>query len=91
MGKHTCSKGKNKRTITQISDKEYLVEGEADWIRFGCQFDSLFITSANIDNGPFLLVGDSFLGKGKITRIQNLSETKDRIFIIKVTIEPIGD
>lgn len=89
MSKHTCSKGKNKRTITQISDKEYLVEGEADWIRFGCQFDLSFITSANIQNGPFLLIGDTFLGKGRIVQIQNLSDAEDDDFIIKVTIEPI--
>ena len=89
MGKHTCSKGKNKRIITQISEKEYLIEGEADWIRFGCQFDLSFITSANIDGGPFLLIGDSFLGKGNIVSIQNLSEQDmDRSFIIKVSIEP---
>ena len=90
MGKHTCSKGKNKRTITQISDNEYLVEGETDWIRLGCQFDLSFITSANIDGGPFLLVGDSFLGKGRIVGLQNLSQDNCNYFIIKVSIEPNG-
>jgi hypothetical protein len=77
-------KGKNTRIITQIGEYEYLVEGEADWVRFGCQFDPSVITSANIDGGPFLLVGDSFLGKGKISYIQNLETEKDHYIIIKI-------
>lgn len=85
------SKGKNTRTITQINDKEYLIEGETDWIRLGCQFDLSFITSANIDGGPFLLVGDSFLGKGRITRIQQInleSNQNNKSFMFKVSINP---
>lgn len=79
-------KGKNTRVITQIAENEYLVEGEADWARFGCQFDPSVITSANLDGGPFLIVGDSFLGKGKIATIQNLETEKDGYFILKVSL-----
>jgi hypothetical protein len=79
-------KEKNKRIITQISENEYLVEGESDWVRFGCQSDISVITSANLDGGPFLLVGDSFLGKGKISAIQNIDSDRDGYIIIKVTL-----
>lgn len=79
-------KGKNTRIITQISENEYLIEGEADWARFGCQFDPSVITSANIDGGPFLLVGDSFLGKGKISSIQNLDSEKENYIIVKISL-----
>lgn len=84
-------KGKNTRIITQISENEYLIEGEAAWARFGCQFDPSVITSANIDGGPFLLVGDSFLGKGKISSIQNLDSEKENYIIVKISLYTSGD
>lgn len=80
------NKGKNTRIITQISEKEYLIEGQSDWARFGCQFDQSVITSANLDGGPFLLVGDSFLGKGNISAIQNINSDKEGYIIIKITL-----
>ena len=80
------SKNKNKRIITQIGEYEYLIEGASDWAKFGCQSDISIITSANLDGGPFLLVGDSFLGKGKISSIQNIDSGRDGYIIIKVTL-----
>lgn len=80
------SKNKNKIIITQIGKCEYLVEGENDWVKFGCQSDISVITSANLEGGPFLLVGDSFLGKGRISSIQNLDSGRDGYIIIKVTL-----
>ena len=81
-----CLRSKNKRIITQIGEHEYLVEGESDWAKFGCQSDISIITSANLDGGPFLLVGDSFLGKGRISAIQNIDSERDGYIIIKVTL-----
>jgi hypothetical protein len=80
------NKDKNKRIITQISEYEYLIEGQADWARFGCQSDISIITSANIDGGPFLLVGDNFLGKGTISSLQNIDSGKDGYLIVKITL-----
>jgi hypothetical protein len=80
------SKGKNTRIITQIGSKEYLIEGECDWARFGYQFDSSVITSVNVDGGPFLLVGDSFLGKGKIKHIQHIDNNQDGYIILKIIL-----
>lgn len=82
------SKGKNTRIITQISEDEYLLEGYSDWARFGCQVDPSIITSASLDGGPFLLVNDSFLGKGSIKQIQNIDTEADDYFVLKITIAP---
>jgi len=82
------SKEKNKRIITQIGEYEYLIEGESDWARFGCQSDISIITSANLDGGPHLLVNDSFLGKGRITNIQNIEIEQENYFVLKITILP---
>jgi len=79
-------KDKNTRIITQIGTKEYLIEGKSDWARFGCQFDPSVITSANLDGGPYLLVGDNFLGKGKIRSIQNIDNDQEGFIIIKITL-----
>lgn len=88
MSQSLRSKEKNKRIITQIGEYEYLIEGESDWARFGCQTDMSVITSANLDGGPFLLVGDSFLGKGRISHIQNIDNNKDGYIIIKIALYP---
>jgi hypothetical protein len=82
------NKGKNTRIITQISEDEYFIEGESDWIKFGCQFDPSFVTSANLDGGLYLLVNDSFLGKGKITHIHNIETDRENYFLLKITIKP---
>lgn len=79
-------KGKNQRIISQIGEKEYLVEGNSNWARFGCQYDPSYITSAQLDGGPFLLVGDSFLGKGRISAIQHIESDQENYFILKVTL-----
>lgn len=79
-------KRKNTRVITQIAEKEYLVEGYSDWVRFGCQYDPSFPTSAKLQGGPFLLVGDSFLGEGRIISIQNIENSQNNYFILKVTL-----
>jgi hypothetical protein len=81
-------KNKNTRVITQIGTNEYLVEGQSDWAKFGCQTDPSIITSAQLDGGPFLLAGDSFLGKGTIASIENLDSGRDDYFILKVRLYP---
>lgn len=86
MSPHVRSDKKNTRIITQIGEKEYLLEGYSEWARFGCQYDTSHITSAQLDGGPFLLVGDSFLGKGNISYIQNIKQDRDDYFILKVTL-----
>ena len=85
MSQCVRSRDKNKRIITRISEKEYLLECYSDWARFGCQIDLSIITSAKLDNGIHLLVGDSFLGEGKIAQIQNLESEKDGYIILKIT------
>ena len=79
-------KYKNTRLITQVGEKEYLLEVKSSWARFGCQFDPSIITSAKLENGTHLIVNDSFLGEGKIASIQNIDTDKEGYIILKVTI-----
>ena len=80
------TKDTNTRIITQIGEQEYLIEGHSDWAKFGCQFDPAYLTSVNLDGGLFLLVGDSFLGKGKISAIQNIDSEEEGYIILKITL-----
>jgi hypothetical protein len=79
-------KRKNQTIITQIGEKEYLVEAKSSWARFGCQCDTSVITSAKLENGPHLMVNDSFLGEGKIASIQNIDSQKDGYIILKISL-----
>lgn len=78
--------GKNTTVITQIGEKEYLLESKSSWAKFGCQCDPSIITSAKLENGPHLLVNDSFLGEGRISCIQNIENEKNDYIILKITI-----
>lgn len=86
MSRCLQSKEKNTRTITQINDNEYLIEGKSDWARFGFEIDEHSLTFASLENGPFLHVGDNFLGKGNIVCIQNIETEKEGYITLKVTI-----
>jgi len=77
---------KNQRIITQIGEKEYLLETKSNWARFGCQCDTSVITSAKLENGTHLMVNDSFLGEGKIASIQNIENDRSGYIILKITL-----
>jgi hypothetical protein len=77
---------KNTRVITQVGKHEYLIEGKSNWARFGCQIDPSIITSAFLDGGPNLLVGDSFLGKGIISHIEHIDSGLEDYIILKVRL-----
>lgn len=82
----TGKSDKQIRTITKIGEKEYLLEGQSNWIKFGCQFDTSFITSAQLENGPHLLLGDSFLGEGIISNIENIETATANYVILKISL-----
>jgi phosphatidate phosphatase PAH1 len=76
---------KRSKTVTQIDHNSYLIEGETDCVRFGCEIDPI-ITYADIEGGPFLHIGKDFFGKGTISNIQNIDSGRNGYIIIRVTI-----
>ena len=91
MNQHTKSRYNQKRTITQISDTEYLIEGESDYGRLGFEIDPSMLTYVDFEGGPFLHIGDNFWGKGKISEIQNIDSGRDGYMMIKVTLNIIKE
>lgn len=81
---HTRCKRKSK-TITQIEENQFIIEGEIDKVKIGCTVYPI-ITFIDIDGGPFIHIGRDFFGKGSVIDIQNIDSDKDNYIIIKVTV-----
>ena len=79
MIQNTHTRRKNTFVITSINSCEYLVEGDFD-IKLGCVIDPI-ITYANIINGPFIQIGKDFLGKGLVSNIDIIENTKENISV----------
>lgn len=81
-----CVRSNNSRIVTQINGRQFLVEGQIDFARFGFEIDESSISFIDIDNGPFLQVGQDFFGKGRITNLEKISCERKDYLIIKVSI-----
>ena len=85
LGVNTHTRCKRSKTVTQIDRNSYLIEGETDYARFGCEVDPI-IMYVDIDGGSFLHVGKDFFGKGIITNIQHIDSGREGYIMIKVVI-----
>jgi hypothetical protein len=62
-----------------------LVEGEIEFAKFGFQADDVNLNFADIGGGPLLHIGQDFLGRGKIKKIEKLKHFNNYI-LLKITI-----
>jgi hypothetical protein len=76
-----------KRTVTQINDNQFIVEGDSGFLRIGFEVDPSSPTYADFEGGPFLHIGYDFFGKGRVTEIQIIDSDREDYAIIKVTLE----
>lgn len=81
-----CVRSNNSRIVTQINEKQFLVEGEIDFARLGFEFDETSLNFVDIDNGPFLQIGKDFFGKGNICNIETIDSDRKDYIIVKITI-----
>lgn len=75
------------RTVTQINDSQFIVEGKSKTIRVGFEIDPSNPTYVDLDGGPFIHIGSDFFGKGQIKDIQIIDNDQKDYAIIKITIE----
>lgn len=86
MSSQSGAKYGKKITVTQISDNQFLIEGESNKLRVGGESEYA-ISYIDLHGGPFLHLGCDFLGRGKIKDLEIIdSETLDYA-IIKVTLD----
>lgn len=77
----------SKRTVTQINDNQFIVEGDTGFLRIGFEVDPSSPTYVDFEGGPFLHIGHDFFGKGRVTEIQIIDGDKKDYAIIKVTLD----
>jgi hypothetical protein len=78
-----ASERKNSLIITQISDSQYLLEGNVKSAKFNYVVEPI-INSVDISNGPYLHLGKDFFGKGYVDSIDLIN---DNPFILKITLK----
>jgi hypothetical protein len=76
-----------KRTVTQINDNQFIVEGDAGYLRIGFEIDPSNPTYADFEGGPFLHIGYDFFGKGIVKEIQIIDSDKEDYAMVKVTVD----
>lgn len=81
-----CVRSKSSRIVTQIKENEFLIEGEIESVRLGFQVDEVSLNFADINNGPFLHIGQDFFGRGKIKSIEKIDTNKKNYIMLKVII-----
>jgi len=84
---HSIRSSNKQRTITQVGDKEYIIEGASGYGKLGFEVDPSVLTYLDFESGPFLHIGDSFLGLGNIVEINNIDSGKDDYLMVKITVE----
>ena len=75
-------KHKHSLIVTQITDNQYLLEGNIESARFGYVVEPI-INYIDISNGPYLQLGKDFFGKGLVDSIDLID---NHPFIIKITL-----
>lgn len=79
-------RSKLSRIVTPINDYQFLIEGEADFARFGYQSDEYSLNFADIQGGPFVHIGQDFFGKGVIDHIEKIDSGREEYIVLKITL-----
>lgn len=87
MSSKVKSRYGQKRTVTQINDSQFIVEGETTYVRLVFENDPSDLTYVDFEGGPFVHINYDFFGKGIVRHIQHIETDKEDYLIIKVTID----
>jgi hypothetical protein len=79
-----CKSGKQ-LTFTQISDIQFLIEGDSDNTKIGGESEYA-ISYIDFDCGPLVHIGHNFLGRGKIIGIDLIDNEQSNYIIAKITL-----
>lgn len=75
------------RVVTQISDKEFILEGLSKKTKICSEFDELFPYHIELEGGPFIHTGLDFFGKGKVKSLQLIENDKPDYIMLKILME----
>lgn len=72
-----------KRIINQISEYCFLIEGKSQYVKWSITDPP---KTVEFENGPKLVLGNDFYGKGKIIKIEPAEAEDESNKAVKVTI-----
>jgi len=75
------------RVVTQINDKEFILEGFSKKTKICAEFDDGFPYHINLEGGPFIHIGLDFFGKGKVKNLQLINNDRPNYIILKIVLE----
>ena len=75
------------RVVTQINDKEFILEGISKKTKICSEFDDGFPYHIDLEGGPFIHVGFDFFGKGKVKTLQLIDNDKPNYIMLKIILE----
>jgi len=76
---------KSKFILTQINERQFLVEGIPNHTRLGGE-NELSITYVDFDGGPMVHIGRDFLGRGRVVGIEIIDTENPNYLITKITL-----
>lgn len=76
---------KNKFILSQINERQFLVEGIPNHTRLGGE-NELSISYVDFDGGPMVHIGLDFLGRGKVVGIEIIDTDDPNYLITKITV-----
>lgn len=74
-------------TFLQINDKEFLVEGNIGNTRISGESEYA-ITAIDLDGGPFIHLGQDFLGRGIVSLIDMIDTESKNNLMLRIVIKP---
>jgi len=75
------------RVVTQINEKEFILEGISKKTKIGSEFDDGFPYYIDLEGGPFIHVGLDFFGKGRVKTLQLIDNDKPNYIMLKIILE----
>jgi hypothetical protein len=75
------------RIVTQISEKEFILEGYSKRTKICSEFDEGFPYKIELEGGPFIHTGLDFFGKGRVRLLELIDSDKLEYIMLKITVE----
>jgi hypothetical protein len=75
------------RIVTQIGEKEFILEGYSNKTKICSEFDENFPYKIELEGGPLIHTGLDFFGQGKVRNLQLIDSDKEDYIILKINLE----
>lgn len=74
------------RIVTQIGNKEYILEGFSENTKICSEFDENFPYKIELEGGPLVHSGLDFFGKGIVKSLQLIDNNNPNYIMLKIIL-----